>query len=163
MNGAGSVPKGIRQALAAGKPKPEARKPAAKPPKKRPFKLTPYLAPEDHLHKAVTDALVRLLPESAVVQTFESRNAASAVEGAKRKWRGMVAGFPDIGVFCQGKAIFFEIKREGGTVSPAQQAMHARLRRAWFAVYVLVGREAPAQALEACARQGIPVRGRVAA
>jgi hypothetical protein len=125
------------------------------------FRLTAPVAAEDELHASVADALRYLCPSDAVVNTWELRNASSAVEGARRKRLGALPGFPDCGVFWRGRLVLLELKRSrGGQLSPAQKALHPRLEAAGFPVAVV--RSVP-EALDAVAAAGVPLRGRVAA
>lgn len=125
------------------------------------FRLTAPIPPEDDLHFAVYCALRVLLPSAAVVNTWELRNAVSAAEGARRKRLGALPGWPDMGVFWEGRLALLELKRErGGVLSPAQRLLHPRLAVAGFPVAVC---HSVVEALDAVAAAGIPVRGRVAA
>lgn len=125
------------------------------------FRLTAPVPDEDALHHAVYCALRVLLPPDAVVTTWELRNARDAVEGARRKRLGALAGWPDMGVFWQRRVALLELKRErGGVLSAAQKLLHPRLQGTGFPVAVC---HSPEEALMAVAATGIPVRGRVAA
>jgi len=125
------------------------------------FRLVAPVAPEDELHASVYDALRYLCPSDAVVNTWELRNASSAVEGGRRKRLGALPGWPDMGVFWQSRIVLLELKRSrGGQLSPAQKALHPRLEAAGFPVQVV--RSVP-EALDAVAAAGVPLRGRVAA
>lgn len=125
------------------------------------FRLTAPVTPEDELHFAVYCALRVLLPASAVINTWELRNARDAIEGARRKRLGAVAGWPDMGVFWNGRLALLELKRErGGVLSPAQKLLHPRLKDAGFPVAVC---HTVVEALDAVSAAGIPVRGRVSA
>jgi hypothetical protein len=130
-----------------------ARKPA--------FRLTSYVPPEDDLHYAVYSALRVLLPADAVFNTHELRNAASAIEGARRKRLGALAGFPDCSVWWRGRCVLLELKRHRyGSLSPAQKALHTRLSHAGFPVAVV---RSVTEAVDAVAAAGVPLRGRVSA
>ena len=125
------------------------------------FRLVAPVAPEDELHASVADALRYLCPSDAVVNTWELRNASSAIEGGRRKRLGALPGWPDMGVFWQSRIVFLELKRSrGGQLSPAQKLLHPRLEAAGFPVAVV--RSVP-EALDAVAAAGVPLRGRVAA
>jgi hypothetical protein len=127
----------------------------------RRFRLTAPVAPEDELHQACADALRYLLPKDAVLNTWELRNASSAVEGARRKRLGALPGWPDLGVLWRGKVVLLELKRErGGVLSPAQKALHPKLAAAGFPVAVC---HSVVEALDAVTAAGIPLAGRVAA
>ena len=125
------------------------------------FRLQAPVTPEDELHASVCDALRYLCPADAVVNTWELRNASSAVEGGRRKRLGALPGWPDMGVFWQSRIVLLELKRSrGGQLSPAQRALHPRLEAAGFPVQVV---HSVPEALDAVAAAGVPLRGRVAA
>lgn len=125
------------------------------------FRLTAPVPAEDELHFAVYCALRVMLPSEAVINTWELRNARDAIEGARRKRLGALAGWPDMGVFWQRRVALLELKRErGGVLSPAQKLLHPRLAANGFAVAVC---HTPEEALAAVAAVGIPVRGRIVA
>ena len=65
------------------------------------FRLTCPVPPEDELHLAVADAL-RYCARATVVNTWELRNASSAVEGGRRKRLGALRGGQTWG--CSGLA-----------------------------------------------------------
>jgi hypothetical protein len=93
----------------------------------KPFNLT-YLDPsEDEIHEAVASLLDRALPPTACWYSVEHRNAKDAVEGAKRKRRGVRAGIPDITIIYGRVAHFIELKARAGVVSSAQEGMRTRL------------------------------------
>lgn len=48
-----------------------------------------------------------------------------------------IAGLPDIACVLQGKAVFFEVKREGCKPTPLQLHQHGRLRDSGAAVFVV--------------------------
>ena len=125
------------------------------------FKLTAPIAPEDELHASVWAALSYLCPSDAVVNTWELRNASSAIEGARRKRLGALPGWPDIGVLWRGRLVLLELKRSrGGQLSPAQKLLHPRLDATGFPVAVVRSVD---EALAAVRAAGVPIRGRVAA
>lgn len=128
----------------------------------RPFRLTPFVPPEDELHQSVADALWSgLLPSDAVWTTWELRNAAGQIEGARRKRLGALPGWPDIGVLWDGRLVLIELKRSRyGALSEAQRALHPRLHAAGHPVAVC--RSVP-EVLDTLRGRGIPVRGRCAA
>jgi hypothetical protein len=96
-----------------------------------------------------------------VFTSFDLANSQSAIEGARKKRKYCVAGFPDLAVFFRGRLVLLELKRSrGGQLSPAQKALHPRLEAAGFPVQVV--RSVP-EALDAVAAAGVPLRGRVAA
>lgn len=129
-------------------------------PKPRPFRLTSPIPDEHSLQVAVGDALRVLLPQGAVFTSWDLANSASAAEGARKKRRHCLAGFPDLGVFYRGRLVLIELKRERyGALSQAQRALHPRMEAAGFPVEVCTSVQ---DVLEAVSRAGIPLRGRVA-
>jgi hypothetical protein len=127
----------------------------------RAWRLTAPVAPEHELHVAVGDALHYLLPNDAVFTSWDLANAKSAVEGARKKRRYCLPGWPDVGIWWRGRVVLLELKRgRGGALSEAQRALHPRLEAAGFPVAVV--RSVP-EALDAVAAAGVPLRGRVAA
>jgi hypothetical protein len=134
---------------------------SAAAPRKPAFRLTAYVPPEDDLHQSVADALRVLLPADAVLNTWELRNAASAIEGARRKRLHALPGWPDLGIFYRGVVVLLELKRARyGVLSPAQRALHPRLLHAGFPVAVC---RSVNEAVDAVAAAGVPLRGRVSA
>lgn len=127
----------------------------------KPFRLTPYVAPEADLHVAVADALRYLLPKEAVFTSWDLANAASAVEGARKKRRHCLPGWPDAGVFYRGTLVLIELKRErGGVLSRDQRDLHAKLAAANFPVAVC---RSVSEVLRVVSIAGIPLRGQIAA
>jgi hypothetical protein len=126
------------------------------------FTLTPYIPPEADLHVAVADALrVPTRPARAVFTSWDLANAKSAVEGARKRRRGCLPGWPDLGIWWRGKLVLIELKRERcGVLSPKQRELHAKLAAADFPVVVC---RSVHQVLDAVAAAGIPLRGRVLA
>jgi hypothetical protein len=125
------------------------------------FRLTAPIAPEDELAASVASAMAYLLPSDAVFTAWDLSNARSAMEGARKKRLGCVAGWPDCSIWWHGRVVLLELKRSrGGQLSPAQKALHPRLEAAGFPVCVV--RSVP-EALDAVAAAGVPLRGRVAA
>jgi hypothetical protein len=127
----------------------------------RPYRLEEFVPLEDELHFTVYRALRVLLPDDAVLNTWELRNAVSMVEGARRKRLGALPGWPDMGVFYRGRVALLELKRRRyGRLSEAQAALHPRLAAAGFPVTVCRTADEALAAVAAC---GVPLRGRCAA
>lgn len=121
------------------------------------FRLTSPIVPEHDLQTAVVDALAVLLPPDAVATGWDLANSASAVEGARKRRRGCLAGWPDLGVWWDGRVALVELKRERGwSLSPAQRELHARLERAGHPVLTTHTVPDTLRALEA---RGCPLRG----
>lgn len=78
-------------------------------------------APEMIVHATITTYL-RTVLRSAMVITINN-NPRSAIDGARQKKLGLVAGTPDIMIVREGGSVaFMEVKAEGGRLSPAQIA-----------------------------------------
>ena len=130
--------------------------------KTRPFKLRAPGAPEDDLHKQIADALRLLLIEEmpdgspgAMWWTVEHRNAVSAIEGARRKACGVIAGLPDLWFLCRGRTFCIELKTDGGVLSDAQKKLHPRME--WHGMPLAVCRNLD-QVLAQLKAWGLPVR-----
>lgn len=90
---------------------------------------------EDRLHKAIWCQLQRLLPDGAVAQSFENRQNG-AIEGRRRKERGCLPGWPDMGIVWNTRTYYIELKTAAGKLSEAQKERHAQLRAAGAPVAV---------------------------
>ena len=95
---------------------------------------------EGPVHRSILAHLRRLFPQAII---HHSPNGSSlrgpevARQIAKAKSLGMVKGFPDLVVFHDGEALFFEVKAEGGTVQPSQRAILDQLRGLGFRAAVV--------------------------
>lgn len=83
--------------------------------------------PEQILQRAIASWLRVVLPTPeaggpvwTAVNPVPGKSRASA---GISKAMGLAAGFPDIVMIWQGRAIVFELKAKGGTTSDAQKAM----------------------------------------
>lgn len=113
--------------------------------------------PEYTLHLQVGAFLNLALPDDAT--WFHPPNAPrSAIQGARLKRMGMVAGMPDIGILHCGKAYWIELKADKGRLSEAQGQCHARLWKAGCPVALARSVDDVTLALE---RWGIPLKARV--
>jgi hypothetical protein len=109
----------------------------------------------EHAHQRDLAALLdTLLPDGAFWFAIDNK-PRSRTTGAINRLVGIRRGVPDIEVFHNGKAVFIELKRDGGTVSPAQREVHARLKTAGIDCWVA---HSPRAALVALLRSGIPLR-----
>jgi hypothetical protein len=126
------------------------------PPSAKPLRLTPYVAPEDDLHVAVAAALRTLLLPDVLWTTWEARNVG-AIEGAKRKARGVLAGWPDLGLMWEPRqAVFIELKRKRGIApSDAQMRVHGMIMAIGFPVHVATSVD---EVLAICTEYGVPMR-----
>ena len=91
--------------------------------------------PEDALHIAIAQFLDVGLPRDACWTTVEHGGKRTKAEAGKLKAKGLKRGWPDIQIIYRGRVILFELKAPGGTRSPEQKLMHARLSFAGALVY----------------------------
>ncbi len=127
--------------------------------KAKPFRLTRPVPAEDDLAAAVAHALAILLPADAVFTAWDLSNSRNAIEGARKKRLGCLAGWPDCSVWHAGRVVLLELKRErGGVLSEAQKRLHPRLADAGFPVAVC---RTVVEALNAVSAGGVPLRGRI--
>jgi VRR-NUC domain len=124
------------------------------------FRLTEALKREHELQADLGDALAVLLVGNAVFNSWDLANSRSAIEGALKKRRHCLPGWPDCSVWWDGRVVLLELKRRDGTLSETQRALHVRLAAAGHDVSVC--RSVP-EALQALREAGVPLRGRVMA
>ncbi len=91
--------------------------------------------PEDSLHIAVAQFLDAALPHDACWTTVEHGGKRTKAEAGKLKAKGLKPGWPDVQIVYRQRLICFELKASGGTLSPEQKVMHARLSLAGALVY----------------------------
>jgi hypothetical protein len=73
-------------------------------------------------------AWVRLVAPHVLVFAVPNGGLRTKAEAARLKWTGVVAGIPDLIVIAPGGRIHFaEVKATGGSLSPAQRAIHEAL------------------------------------
>ena len=95
---------------------------------------------EGPVHRSILAHLRRLFPQAII---HHSPNGSSlrgpevARQIAKAKSLGMVKGFPDLVVFHDGEALFFEVKAEGGKTQPEQDEVLAQLQAQGFRAAVV--------------------------
>ncbi|MCG4273917.1 VRR-NUC domain-containing protein [Acetobacter senegalensis] len=114
---------------------------------------------EDRLHKSIWQQLQHLLPDDAVPQSFENRQNGP-IEGRRRKERGCLPGWPDMGIVWNSRTYYIELKTATGRLNPAQKACHARLRAAGAPVAVCRSLEDVLYFLET---HDVPLKGAVMA
>lgn len=115
--------------------------------------------PEDRLHEQVWNALRYSLPADAVFISHENRQNGIR-EGARRKRRGCLAGWPDIQIIWNSRTYLIELKAPGGSLSSVQRDMHERIERAGVPVAVCRSVDGVLNYLSAC---GLSMRGEVMA
>lgn len=114
---------------------------------------------EDRLHQHIWRALQFVLPPGAVAQSFENRGNGQR-EGARRKARGCLPGWPDMGIVWDTRTHYIELKAPKGRLSSEQKEKHAELRAAGAKVGVCRSLDEVVDFLREC---DIPVRGEVMA
>lgn len=114
---------------------------------------------EDRLHEQVWNVLRHALPHGAVCTSHENRQNG-ALEGARRKKRGCIPGWPDMQVLWKNRVFFIELKAPGGALSKAQRDLHEQIEATGHDVAVCRSVEAVLAYLESC---GIPLKAEVMA
>ncbi|KXV48735.1 hypothetical protein AD945_06180 [Gluconobacter albidus] len=114
---------------------------------------------EDRLHQHIWNALQFILPAGAVPQSFENRQNG-AREGARRKARGCLPGWPDLGIVWNERTYYIELKAPKGRLSPEQKVKHAELRAAGAKVGVCRSLD---EVIDFLRSVGMPVRAEVMA
>lgn len=80
------------------------------------------------------------IPEILLASCPNGGGRSGPVVGAILKAEGLRAGFPDLGLYVpRGRfhALFLELKRRDGVVSPEQEVFHAHLSTQGYAVHVV--------------------------
>lgn len=150
-------------------------------PKRKPFSLQYAAPPREHDLQAAGFRLLRMmLPAHIVVVSNDAANDAPAVIAlfasltgirlpkipsevyarinAKKRDRGILAGYPDTTVLGMGMLQFIEWKRERvGRLSDDQKELFALLTGAGFPPAICT---TPDQALDVLRGRGFPIRGR---
>jgi len=98
---------------------------------------------ERAIQRAVVAYLRQVLPRAIVHHSVneqalsgrDRRAASIAMHNAKLD--GMLPGWPDIEVLTDERTLFFEVKREGGKLSPAQAGIHEQIRALGYSVAVV--------------------------
>lgn len=124
-----------------------------------PFALTrERVYAESKLQREVVNFLRWALPPDAEFFSIPNTGFASRKVTGRLIGEGLRAGVPDLEVVHQGRALFFELKSERGTLSTDQRQMHRRLLDAGAEVYLSrSSRHVEAMLLEA----GVRLRGRL--
>ena len=91
------------------------------------LRLRPRDQSEDEIHEDVRRMLDVALVAPACWTSIEHRNARDAIEGAKRKARGVRAGVPDVLIVYGRITHYIELKTRTGSLSQSQIEMRAAL------------------------------------
>lgn len=89
---------------------------------------------EADLHTVVVQWLKWHLPASAIFHHSPNEGKRGWRSQAALKSHGTQAGWPDLEILYAGTAYFIELKAPKKYLTPAQKAMHERLRAAGFVV-----------------------------
>lgn len=91
---------------------------------------------ELRLHKQVAEYLRWSVPLECVWLHIPNGGKRSKKVSGEFAAMGLKAGAPDLMFVWRGRALFIELKAEGGTLSLVQRQMHAKLRLAGSIVEV---------------------------
>lgn len=119
---------------------------------------------EDQIQTAIVGYLRQMLPSGWIVQSTANK-PRSAIQGAREKKMGAIAGWPDLAILGTTSlagymheapyAWFIEVKAAKGRVRETQTDVHDRLRDIGFKVGVARSID-DARAL--CRKWGLPLR-----
>ena len=88
--------------------------------------MTRRNTPEADLQRAVVQALRFALPRTAIIHHCANEVTEPGPRGARRQailvGMGVHAGFADLTVLCEGRALFFELKAPKGRLRSDQEA-----------------------------------------
>ena len=116
-------------------------------------------APERKAHLTILEFLRTVLIGNPIIHhspnEFGMSGGEVARQIAKHKHLGMLPGFPDLVALTFHGPLCFEVKADGGSLSPAQKAVHADLTRLGYRIAVVRGIEDVRSRL---AEWGIPTR-----
>lgn len=79
-------------------------------------------------------------PKLARLLVYVNNNSVSAKAGARNRRLGVVAGIPDLILFCPNLdscALFIEMKAPKGRPAPAQLTLHAQLETQGYRVEIV--------------------------
>ena len=111
------------------------------------------------LQVSAVKQLRAIVPADYVVTSWCAERA-SMREGSLSRMQGQTKGWPDTGVFGDGRCWLIEWKAPGGSLSVAQKETHARLRTAGIPLATCYDVDDAIAFLRAC---GCRFRGRIAA
>lgn len=94
---------------------------------------------EDALQTALFNHVAMYGRRDVVAFAIPNGGWRSKSEAARMKAAGVVAGMPDVGILCEGRVYFLELKTTAGKLSPTQRIVHERMRAAGHPVSVAYG------------------------
>ena len=106
-----------------------------------------------YLRQVLPGAIVHHSVNEQALSGADRRAAAIAMRNAKLD--GMLPGWPDIEVLTETRTLFFEVKREGGRLTPSQSRIHEEIRALGYSVAVVRSIE---DVREALAEWAVPTR-----
>jgi hypothetical protein len=108
---------------------------------------------EDDIQKAAFDQYAARGTSGSVLFAVPNGGARDKKEAARLKGQGVTPGAPDMFCAAFGEACWIELKAPKGRVSPAQEAMHRRIKGACgMDTYIVYGLDALLELLE---RRGV--------
>lgn len=113
---------------------------------------------EATLHAAVAQYLNLALPADAIWHHSPNEGKRGWRAQAAIKREGVRAGWPDIEIVWQGRVYFIELKAPKRNLSPAQKALHPRLRAAGALVMTC---RTPEEVETILSLWGVPLRARL--
>lgn len=93
--------------------------------------------PEQDFQIALVRDLDRILDPAVLLFAVPNGGWRTRAEAGIFRAMGQRAGMPDLMLLCAGRAFGLELKTAKGTLSPAQQDMHARLTELGIPVAVV--------------------------
>ena len=121
----------------------------------------PRKYPEHDVQRAIVSLLRAVIPAPAVVHHANNSvgmgGRRAVVQGGILKALGVHAGFADLIVLAQGRAVFLEVKSGTGSLSPAQRIFRDAVQEMGFAWALVRSVEDALAAVEAA---GITTRAK---
>lgn len=116
--------------------------------------------PEQAVQRACVEFLRQCAPDGLAWSAINPVPAKSKSVAGISKAMGMKAGIPDILLVWKGRAIFVEVKADGGRLSPAQRDCQAGLKLAGALVHTVKSLN---EFIDFLGAAGIPIRARLVA
>lgn len=114
--------------------------------------------PEQAIQRSCVDFLRQCAPEGLGYTAINPVPAKSKAVAGISKAMGLIPGIPDILLVWKGRAIFVEVKADGGRLSPAQRDCQAGLMLAGALVHTVKSLD---EFIDFLGAAGIPIRARL--